>query len=244
MSAVGEISTSAVERLAWANADRAQNPERPRAYVVSDVLLYRDGLSSHLRKTNRLTFLGAGPPTEATLLTLIELSPDAVIIDLAMRESIAFAEQIRDRVRRAKTVAFAVSDLDKCVVACARAGICGYVPKDGTAEDIVTTVLHAVKGELHCTPKFAAMLLAQVAALAPDVTSERPEHKPKLTARQQEILDLIGQGRTNKEIGRHLGISSATVKNHVHHLLERLSVHRRTQALAMVHGRPEGAIRA
>jgi len=202
---------------------------------VSDVLLYREGLSFHLQKNKRLDFIGAGPPTESTLLELESSSPDAVIIDLGMRDGIAFAEQIRDRVRRAKTVAFAVSDLDKCMVACAKAGICGYVPKDGTAEDIILTVLHAVRGELHCTPKFAAMLLTQLAALAPE-TRVAKAGAPKLTPRQQEILEQISRGLSNKEIARRLGISAATVKNHVHHVLEKLSVHRRTQALALLHG--------
>jgi DNA-binding NarL/FixJ family response regulator len=214
---------------------RYSDPQRLKAYIVSDVLLYREGLSSHLRKDKRLDFIGAGPPTEATLLALETLSPDAVIVDLAMRDGITFAEQIRDRVRRAKTVAFAVSDLDKCVVACAKAGICGYVPKDGTAEDIVLTVLHAVRGELHCTPKFAAMLLTQLAALAPETRVDKAG-APKLTPRQQEILDQISRGLSNKEIARLLGISAATVKNHVHHVLEKLSVHRRTQALAILRG--------
>ncbi len=216
--------------------DRASGLRQPKVYVVSDVLLYREGLASHLRANDRLAFMGAGPPTEETLRLLERSSPDAAIIDLAMRDSIAFAEQIRDRVRGAKTVAFAVADLDQQVVAYARAGICGYVAKDGTAEDIVTAVLHAVRGELHCTPKFAAMLLAQLAALAPETRIEPRGPASRLTPREQQILDQISQGRSNKEIARLLGISAATVKNHVHHLLEKFSVHRRTQALAVLHG--------
>jgi two-component system nitrate/nitrite response regulator NarL len=217
------------------DGDRNPGPQRPKAYIVSDVLLYREGLSFHLQDNKRLDFIGAGPPTEATLLELERSSPDAVIVDLGMRDGIAFAEQVRDRVSHAKTVAFAVSDLDRCMVACAKAGICGYVPKDGTAEDIVLTVLHAVRGELHCTPKFAAMLLTQLAALAPEARVDKAG-VAKLTPRQQEILEQISRGLSNKEIARLLGISAATVKNHVHQLLEKLSVHRRTEALAILYG--------
>jgi DNA-binding NarL/FixJ family response regulator len=235
MSSAKWGSLGALDRSAPGNEDedRSRGSQRPRTYVVSDVLLYREGLSSHLQKSKRLDFIGAGPPTEATLSALECLSPDAVILDLAMRDSIAFAEQIRDRVQRAKTVAFAVSDIENCVVACAKAGISGYVPKDGTAEDIILTVLAAVRGELHCTPKFAAMLLAKLAALAPETKIDGAASAPKLTPRQQEILDQISQGLSNKEIARLLGISAATVKNHVHHVLDKLSVHRRTQAFAI-----------
>jgi DNA-binding NarL/FixJ family response regulator len=214
----------------------ARGRRRPRAYVVSDVLLYREGLSAHLHKNDRLAFLGAGPPGEPTLKTLERLLPDAVILDLAMRDALEFAAQIRDRIAGAKTVAFAVSDLDSRVVACAKAGICGYVPKDGTAEDIVLAVLHAVKGELHCTPKFAAMLLGQLAAVAPETTVAMLRRAPRLTPRELEILEQIDRGLSNKEIARLLGISAATVKNHVHQLLAKLSVRRRAQALAFLRG--------
>lgn len=231
-------STNGLDRPGPGDNDghRLRDLRRPRTYVVTDVLLYREGLSAHLQKNGRLEFVGAGPPTETTLAVLERLSPDAVIIDLAMRDSLGFAQQIRDRVSRAKTVAFAVSDLDDRVVACAKAGICGYVPKDGTAEEIVVAVLHAVRGELHCTPKFAAMLLAQLAALAPETVESPMMHGLKLTPRQQEILEQIDRGLSNKEIARHLGISLATVKNHVHHLLGKFSVQRRTQVSAVLHG--------
>jgi len=212
----------------------AHSRRRPRAYVVTDVLLYREGLSAHLQKNNQLEFIGAGPPTETTLVTLERLRPEALILDLAMRDGMGFAKQVRDRIAETKIVAFAVSEPDKHVIACAKAGICGYVPKDGTVQDIVLAVLHAVKGELLCTPKFAAMLLGQLAALAPESTGSRLEHTAKLTAREMEILEQINRGLSNKEIARKLGISSATVKNHVHQLLGKLGVRRRAQALALL----------
>lgn len=163
---------------------------------------------------------------------LERLRPEALILDLAMREGLGFAEQVRDRIAQTKIVAFAVSEPDKNVIACAKAGICGYVPKNGTVQDIVLAVLHAVKGELLCSPKFAAILLGQLAALAPESTGLGLEHTAKLTAREMEILEQINRGLSNKEIARKLGISSATVKNHVHQLLAKLGVRRRAEALA------------
>jgi DNA-binding NarL/FixJ family response regulator len=220
-----------------ADGSRVQGQRRPKTYVVTDVLLYREGLSSHLQEDDRVDFVGAGPPTEVTLAKLKQLSPDAVVVDLAMRDSIRFVQQIHDCLAGVKVVAFAVSDLDSRVVAYAKAGICGYVPKDGTAEDVILAVLHAVRGELHCTPRFAAILLDHLAALAPDSAVLMIANERKLTARELEILEHIDRGMSNKEIAHQLGISSATVKNHVHQLLGKLSVRRRTQALAFLRGR-------
>src|SRR5215207_2760272 len=87
--------------------DWAHGAERPNAFVVSDVLLYREGLSFHLQKSALIDFVGAGAPTEETLKLIERLSPDAIIVDLGMCDSIAFAEQVRDRVCRSKTIAFA-----------------------------------------------------------------------------------------------------------------------------------------
>ena len=101
---------------------------------------------------------------------------------------------------------------------------------------------HALRGEVHFGPKLAAELIAQLAARVPEATVERPRRVPDLTRREQQILDQIGQGLSNKEIARLLGISSATVKNHVQRLFGKLSVRRRTQAIAVLHGHPVAEI--
>jgi DNA-binding NarL/FixJ family response regulator len=142
----------------------------------------------------------------------------------------------------AKLVAFAVSDIDHEIVVGAMAGIAGYVHRDGSVAELVTEVLNAVRGELHCSPRLAARLLQQIASLslgggkggsAPDA-NEGPR---ALTRRESEILGLVDQGLSNKEIARALNISFATVKNHVHHILDKLQVRRRTQALARMRAR-------
>lgn len=210
----------------------------PTIYIVSDVRLYRDGLTWQLHGDKRLKILGSGSPDAASLLQLAALAPDVVAIDVGAAGALAFACQLRDRRVAVKPVAFAVSGQDSHLGDWARVGMRGFVEKEGSTEDIVASVLHAMRGELYCTPRFAALLLNQVVTEDSALVPRRPPGSPhaSLTPRELEILHEINQGASNKEIARQLGISSATVKNHVHRVLEKLSVHRRAQATAVLNG--------
>jgi DNA-binding NarL/FixJ family response regulator len=174
-----------------------------KVFVLSDVLLYREGLSRQLEKDRRVELTGAGPPTPELVSTLEFTHPDVIVMDLSMHDSLGIVRRIRELRPEVRVVAFAVSDLSEEIVACAKAGICGYIPKEGTIEDIVMTALHAARGELYCSPKFAAFLLEQVARAGP--TPSPPPLAARLTARECEIVSLMQRGLSNKEIGQHTG---------------------------------------
>ncbi|SIT58634.1 putative Response regulator containing a CheY-like receiver domain and an HTH DNA-binding domain [Mesorhizobium prunaredense] len=205
-----------------------------KVFVLSDVLLYREGLSRQLERDRRVDLIGSGPPLPDILDALAFDGPGVVVMDLSMPDSLAIARRIRERQPDVRVVAFAVSDLSDEVAACARAGVCGYIPKEGTVEDIILSVIHAVRGELYCSPQFAALLLAQVAKS--EVAKPALDMAGRLTLREREIIRLMGRSLSNKEIGRTLGISGATVKNHVHNILEKLALRRRSQVPAALSG--------
>lgn len=208
----------------------------PGIFIVSDIRLVRDGLAWQLQRDGRLEVLGAGAPGLATLGDLAARPPHAVALDLSGAGSIDFAERLRADLAEVKLVGFALGECEAQIADWARIGVCGYVEREGTATDIAVTVLHALKGELYCSPRFAAQLLAQLAARTQAVVRDRGSIIATLTPREVEILHEIRLGASNKEIARRLGISAATVKNHVHHLLEKLAVRRRSQASAMLSG--------
>ncbi len=215
---------------------------KPTVFIISDVRLYREGLSWNLTHEGSLEVVGASGLSSITAESLEAQSPDAIIFDITMRDGLQLARALHARLPDAKIVAFAVSDIDGEIVTGAMAGISGYVHRDAGIGDLVTEVLNAVRGELHCSPRLAARLLAQIASLSfgeagGDKASATPVEQRALTQREAEILVLVERGLSNKEIARTLNISFATVKNHVHHILEKLHVHRRTQALARMRGR-------
>src|SRR2546421_13075479 len=118
------------------------------------------------------------------------------------------------------------------VLASAEAGAIAYVPREASLEDLVAVIECAVRGEAVCSPRVAGALLRRIAVLATDGRSDRVP--ARLTKREREIMGLIDEGLSNKEIAKRLRIEVATVKNHVHNILEKLQVHRRGEAAARV----------
>jgi DNA-binding NarL/FixJ family response regulator len=213
---------------------------KPTVFILTDVRLYREGLSWALTREGSLEVVGASTLAGVALESLAAQIPDAIIFDITTRDGLQLARELHARLPETKIVALAVSDIDGEIMTGAMAGISGYVHRDAGIGELVAEVLNAVRGELHCSPQLAARLLAQIASLSfgeAGASKASADVRRALTQRETEILVLVEQGLSNKEIARALNISFATVKNHVHHILEKLNVHRRTQALARVRGR-------
>ena len=117
-------------------------------------------------------------------------------------------------------------------MACAEAGVAGFVTRDQSLADAVGVVESVTCGESACSPRTAAALLRRVAVLSGQ--RKPPEPPVGLTLRERQIAGLIARGRSNKEIARELSIEVSTVKNHVHHMLEKLGVAGRAEAAARV----------
>ena len=102
--------------------------------------------------------------------------------------------------------------------------------REGGAEELYRALVDAVAGRMHCAPHIAAAMFGRLARLLHQPEPQEP--MPDLSPRETEILALVEQGRSNKEIARQLAISVATVKNHMHNILQKLQVSRRGQAAA------------
>jgi two-component system nitrate/nitrite response regulator NarL len=201
-----------------------------RVFVVSNVRLHRDGLAQALLRYGQLEVVGTAPASAEVPEEIREQRPDAVLLDNAIAGGLSMVRAIVEQVPSTKVVVFAVAEADAQVIACAEAGAAAYVPTDASVEDLVVMLESAVRGELMCSPRVAATLFNRLATLAS--ARENWHDRPPLTGREVEIMRLIDQGLSNKEIGRRLSIETATVKNHVHNILEKLHVHRRGEAAA------------
>lgn len=128
--------------------------------------------------------------------------------------------------RRLRIVAIGVREVDSEVLACAAAGIDGYVRTDATIADLIIAIESVMRNELVMSPKVAASLYHSVASLGGDAAGVA------LTSRELQIAELINRGLSNKEISNYLNIETCTAKNHVQNLMQKLGVHRRGQAAA------------
>jgi DNA-binding NarL/FixJ family response regulator len=132
-------------------------------------------------------------------------------------------------------VALALPEAEADVIACAEAGASGYVPREGTLDDVEAVIESVARGEALCSPRIAATLLRRIAATAAE--RQPAPSEMRLTSREMEIIDLIDEGLSNKEIAQRLCIAVPTVKNHVHSILDKLHVHRRAEAVARLSAR-------
>jgi two-component system, NarL family, nitrate/nitrite response regulator NarL len=206
-----------------------------RVLIVADIRLYREGLAAMLDREPGLAVVATATDGHAALRAAREVSPDVVLVDLGMADSTAVVRRLSDGVPRTAVVALTVPETERAVIDCAEAGVAGYVTRAGSLTDVVAAVTSAARGEALCSPRMARMLLRRLRTLDREPTSNGSE--AFLTARELEIVELIDEGLSNKEIAQRLVIEVPTVKNHVHHILEKLQVHRRSQAAAQVRAR-------
>jgi two-component system nitrate/nitrite response regulator NarL len=205
-----------------------------RVLIVAAVRLYRDGLAQSLRRIEGFEVVRITADPAAGFAAVSELHPDVVLLDMDTPGSYVAASSFDSLSPGTRVVAVGVPDAEGDVLACVEAGVAGYVSREGSLEDLVAAIRSAARGEFLCSPRIAGTLLRRVASL---VMERGPEAPPIfLTLREREVVRLIDEGLSNKDIARRLGIEVATVKNHVHNLLEKLHVHRRAEAAARVRG--------
>lgn len=203
-----------------------------RVLIVGDIRLYREGLERVLRKAELITVVGTASGRGEATQRVQALNPDVVLLDMAMAEAHVAIQEIAHIASDVKVVALTVPEIDSEVIACAEAGVAGYVTRQGSLNDVIQSIEAAAKGELRCSGRIAASLLRRVTVLAAERSATGPVER--LTGRESRILQLVDQGLSNKEIARELCIEVTTVKNHVHNILEKLGVHRRGEAAAVM----------
>jgi DNA-binding NarL/FixJ family response regulator len=199
---------------------------KTQVFVVAGVRLYREGLARCLAV--EYDVLGTAALGGEAVRRIAERQPDVVLVDMVLPESALTVRAIVELDSAPKVVALGVPETEPDVLACAEAGISGYVPREACLRDLVCGIESVARGEALCSPRIAASLFRRVAILA----GERPagQRRAVLTIREHQIIDLIDQGLSNKEIASRLCIEVATVKNHVHNILEKLHVRSRSEA--------------
>jgi two-component system nitrate/nitrite response regulator NarL len=201
-----------------------------RVAIISHVSLYREGLLRILSQIQDMLVVGQAHDLGEALALLDAVSAEVVLVDLASAPGLDEVRTLSARFPHSRVLALGVENNGAAIADCAEAGIAGFVDRDGSVEDLLAAIRSAASGELRCSPRVAAALMQRVATLA-SVDRERIGHE--LTRRELEVVKLVQQGLTNKQIASRLKIATATARNHVHNILEKLGARTRGEAAAI-----------
>lgn len=200
--------------------------------IIGDIRLFREGLQQLLRDEEGVAVLGSAANVNDGVPLIHELGPDIVLFHDSSAQGTHHIRTILASTPWVRIVALAVSESEAEVIHHAEAGVAGCVGPDAGRSHLVAGIARAARGEVVFSPKMVAFLLRRVVMAA---SERRPVSLSlKLTSRELEILSLIREGLSNKEIARRLSVQLSTVKNHVHNSLEKLGVRRREEAAALI----------
>ena len=196
--------------------------------LVDDQSLIRRGLKALLSFEADFQVVGEADNGEIAINRVEELQPDVVLMDIRMpiMDGVAATREINQRFPQTKVLVLTTFDDDEYVTQALQYGAVGYLLKDTPPEELAQAIRAVHKGYTQLGPGIGKKVIAQIPAHSANLSGSWEQ----LTPREQEILQLIAKGASNREIAQTLYISEKTVKNHVTNILSRLDLRDRTQA--------------
>jgi len=203
-----------------------------RILLVDDQALFRESLALLLNAQPDLHVVGEAPNGEAALAQVAAVRPQVVLMDLRMPilDGVAATRRLRAEHPGVQVIALTTFDDDADVFAALRAGAIGYLLKDVAGATLFDAVRAAARGESFLPPAIATKVVTGITRMAEASQAARQPLPHPLSDRELEIVQLLAQGATNREIAAALVVAEGTVKNHITNILAKLEVETRTQA--------------
>ncbi|KOX02849.1 LuxR family transcriptional regulator [Micromonospora sp. NRRL B-16802] len=217
--------------------DRAASGRPVRVLLADDQPLLRTGFRMVLGAEHDLDVVAeAGDGVEAVELSR-RLLPDVVLMDVRMprMDGIAATRAIVDTRLPVRVLVLTTFDLDEYVVGAVRAGASGFLSKDVPAEELIAAIRTVAGGDAVVAPRILRRLLERFADLLPDPTATPSSALSALTEREREVLVQVARGLSNAEIAAALSVSETTIKTHVGHVLTKLGLRDRVQAVVLAY---------
>ncbi|MET8630621.1 response regulator transcription factor [Kitasatospora sp. NPDC004669] len=199
-----------------------------KVFLLDDHEVVRRGVHDLLDAEPDLTVVGEAATVEQALARVPALRPDVAVLDMRLPDGdgVTVCRELRSRMPELACLILTSFDDEEALLDAIMAGASGYVLKQISGTDLVTAVRTVASGQSMLDPGAATRLMNRLRGDATPQTTGLPQ----LTDREREILSLIGEGLTNRQIGQRLYLAEKTVKNHVSRLLAKLGVERRVQA--------------
>lgn len=201
-----------------------------RVAVVDDHPIFREGVAYTIRSSKGFEIVAEGASAEDALRIAKDLLPDVILLDVSMPGGgIEAARAINASCPVVKVIMLTVSESEEDVTQALESGANGYILKGTSGSDLITTVQSVSRGESYVSPGLAARLLA--VSMRNVRQQVRPAEQVELTRREEQILDQVARGLTNKEIANALAISEKTVKHYMTNVMQKLQVRNRVEAV-------------
>ena len=203
--------------------------------IIEDNRLIREGMTGMLNDVPdvRVVLAAASAETEH----LKDSKPRVVLIDVGLegRSSLEIARAIKQELAESEVIVMDLHPTQADVAQFVNAGVAGFILKDATFEDLVATIRSVATGARVLPPRMTGTLFSQIADAAVRRGRNEALADVRMTAREHEVIALIAEGMSNKEIAERLDIATYTVKSHVRNVMEKLALHSRLQIAAYAH---------
>ncbi|MEQ1855714.1 MAG: response regulator transcription factor [Longimicrobiales bacterium] len=209
--------------------------ETIRVAIIDDNRLVRDALAAML---NALPDFRAAASAVADAKFLSDTKPDVLLLDVGLgdQDSLRLAQALMKDTPGARIIVMDLMPVHEDIAEFVNAGVSAFVLKDATFDEFVATIRSVAAGQKVLPPRMTESLFSQIAKEVDVRGSPQVLEDVRMTRREREVIGLIGEGLSNKEIAKRLNIATHTVKSHVRNVMEKLALHTRLQIAAYVHG--------
>jgi two-component system NarL family response regulator len=205
---------------------KEQQPARIRVVLADDHPVVRDGLAAILNQQTDMQVVGEAGDGEAAVALFVSLKPDVLVLDLRMPklDGVTVVQRVMEMTPGARVLIMTTYDGDEDIFRSLSQGAKGYILKDAPRQEILTAIRAVSEDRTYTSSSVATKALQRMV-------------KPSLTQRELDVLQLLAEGRSNKDIARRLDITEGTAKTHVKSILTKLDAISRTEAVTVAHRR-------
>ncbi len=216
-------------RLRISNAE--VNMPKIRILLVEDNRILRDGIAATIHKQKDVTVVGVSDGRGNTLAIARKVKPHVMLMDLGLdsQNSVEVVQSIKKEMSGIKIIGMGLAPTQSDILEFVHAGAKGFILKNATVEEVLNTIRAVAAGETVLPYTMTGSLFTQVTEHALKNGKRNLKRAIRMTEREKEIIALIADGMSNKEIANRLNIATFTVKSHVHNVLEKLELHSRLQ---------------
>jgi DNA-binding NarL/FixJ family response regulator len=202
-----------------------------RLLIIEDNRLLRDGIHTILKPHKDIVIIATSGDGKNTLLKIQQLKPNVVLLDLGLRSqnSLHVVEVVKKEFPKAKIIVMDLAPVQADILQYVKAGADGFILKDASLNDLLITIRTVAEGSTVLPPLLIDSLFSQIVDHAVREGKPKLKEAVRMTKREREVIGLLSEGMSNREIGQKIRISTYTVKSHIHNIMEKLALHTRLE---------------